>query len=95
MPEVRSKNRLPSGSVTTEPMAWSITSGYSRVFEGLITRWSCATSALAFGPGTSHTSAGAAGCSGTRMKLLWDTKITFDEVSRGGGQGAEGGGYAS
>src|SRR5712692_2473364 len=52
MPAVKSRNRLPSTSVTQQPLPWSITNGYARVKLGDIARASRAISSAAFGPGS-------------------------------------------
>src|ERR1700737_2956386 len=52
MPAVKSRNLLPSTSVTQQPWPWSITKGYARVKLGDIARVSRAMSSAAFGPGS-------------------------------------------
>src|ERR1700704_2629289 len=52
MPAVKSRNRLPSTSVTQHPSPLSMTKGYARVKLGDIARASRAISAAAFGPGS-------------------------------------------
>src|SRR5689334_18903639 len=52
MPAVKSRNRLPSTSVTQHPRPWSMTNGYERVKLGDIDLASRAMSSAAFGPGS-------------------------------------------
>jgi hypothetical protein len=61
MPAAKSRNRLPSTSVTIIPLPDSATSGYARVSDGLATASSRAMISRPFGPGSSVTMCGAAG----------------------------------
>src|SRR5437868_4637805 len=51
IPAVKSRNRLPSTSVTQQPLPRSMTNGYDRVKLGDIALASRAISSAAFGPG--------------------------------------------
>src|SRR5205807_3455527 len=51
MPAEKSKNSLPSTSVTTMPRPLLATSGYERVYDGEIYFWSASSTRLALGPG--------------------------------------------
>jgi hypothetical protein len=80
MPAAKSRNRLPSTSVTTMPEPDSATSGYARVSDGLATASSRAMISRAFGPGSSVTMRGAVGseaaaCEGlaSMVVMRWGT----------------------
>src|SRR5882762_2217707 len=51
MPAEKSKNSLPSTSVTMIPRPLLATSGYERVYDGEIYFWSASSTRLALGPG--------------------------------------------
>src|SRR5438477_3316948 len=61
MPAVKSRNRLPSTSVTQQPWPRSITKGYDRVKLGDIAFASRAMSSAALGPGSGVLSSGFTG----------------------------------
>src|SRR5947207_12105118 len=61
MPAVKSRNRLPSTSVTQQPWPRSITKGYERVKLGDIALASRAISSAALGPGSGVFSSGFTG----------------------------------
>src|ERR1700758_2917479 len=51
MPAEKSKNSLPSTSVTTMPRPLLATIGYDRVYDGEMYFWSPSSTRLALGPG--------------------------------------------